>query len=116
MWNLFLACALATATTGCVVGDLFESPAPDSTRFGAPGDIGLNVAADGAPGGAAATALGADWVRIEIVDGQPTHAALADFHAHGIRVLAVVDYSTLGGYPGYYDCGPGAGFGAWRAG
>lgn len=114
MRNLVLACALTTTATGCVVGDLFETSDPDATRFGAPGDIGLNVAADGAPGGAAAAALGADWVRIEIVEGQPTSAALADFQAHGIRVLAVVDYSTLGNYPGYYTCGPGAGFGAWR--
>jgi hypothetical protein len=111
---LILVCALVM--TGCVVGDIFESSDPGSTRFGAPGDIGLNVAADGAPGGAAAAALGVDWVRIEIVEGQPTHAALADFQAHGIRVLAVVDYSTLGNYPGYYECGPGQGFGAWRAG
>jgi hypothetical protein len=106
-------CVLALG--GCVVGETSERSKPGTTRFALADGIGINIAADGAPGGAAVRDLGARWARIEIVDGQPTGAALADLRAHDIRVLAIVNYSTVGSYPGYYECGPGAGFDDWRA-
>src|SRR5687767_5306133 len=108
-----LLCVLAAS--GCVVGETSEPTKPGTTRFALADGIGINIAADGAPGGAAVQDLGARWARIEIVEGQPTGAAIADLRAHGIRVLAIVNYSTVGNYPGYYECGPGAGFDQWRA-
>src|SRR5688572_16448016 len=109
--------ALLCLVAGCVVGEeSVPSNPPPNASFGIPDHYGINIAANGYPGGAAASALGATWVRVEIVDGQPTAAAIADHKAHGLRVLAIVDYSTYPGYPGFYTCGVGGDFDAWRAG
>jgi hypothetical protein len=88
--------------------------------------FGINVAAD-APGGDAIAALGARWVRLELRDptsgpelsgeGQQRLAsALADYHAHGIQVLVVLDYMTREGFggAGTMFCPPQGDWYGWR--
>jgi hypothetical protein len=89
--------------------------------------LGINVAAD-SPGGAAIGALGASWVRIELRDGtvgeQLSQEAIArvsgsldDYHAHGIKVLLVLDYTTRAGFGGggAHFCPPQGDWQGWRA-
>lgn len=116
--------------SGCTLGMDPEDNTRAATlggRYGAPNLYGINVAADGAPGGAAVRDLGATWARIELVDHSTGAAlsdearsrldgAIADYHAHGIRLLLIVDYSSYGGYPGFYECGVGGDWDGWRAG
>lgn len=75
-----------------------------------PDALGINVATN-APGGGAIEKLGAKWVRVELVDqttgselsdSAVSHVqeTLADYHAHGIRVLLLVDYQTRAGFGG----------------
>jgi hypothetical protein len=125
----YIPFALSIFAGGCLVGSS-DPPAPHHQAVAAVGGsdlYGVNVATTG-PGGAAVHALGASWARMELVDGttSPTLSddarnqlanALADYHANGIRVLVIVDYSTYGGFPGFYDCGgvsPAGDWPSWR--
>ncbi|HEU0034608.1 MAG TPA: carboxypeptidase-like regulatory domain-containing protein [Kofleriaceae bacterium] len=129
--NITCCLVLALAASGCMIGDERE-PGARGPVIGAAGGLdlyGINVATTG-PGGEAVRELGASWTRIELVDGTTgaalsdetrdrLAAALADYHAAGIRVLLIVNYSSHGGFPGFYDCGgvvPGGDWQGWRDG
>jgi hypothetical protein len=86
--------------------------------------FGLNVPADGSHADVASD-LGARWARLELVDDSyggeldPGVAArlastLDDYHARGIRVLVLVDYATLAGYPGFGHGTPCGDWIGWR--
>jgi hypothetical protein len=112
-------CLILLALSACA-GDVPDSR-PGHSRVSVaatePVLYGLNVPADG--GGAATVSdLGASWVRLELVDDSrstaldPAVAArltatVDDYHARGVNVLLLVDYSSLGGNAGF-----GAGRGA----
>jgi hypothetical protein len=115
----------AAVLGGCVVGDEATLEGPGRSAVLARSSIGLNVPADGSLA-ATASDLGASWVRLELVDGSfdidlaPDVAArlgatLDDYHARGISVLLLVDYSTLGGNAGFGD-GRACGYwDSWRS-
>ena len=61
------------------------------------------------PGGEAVSKLGAKWARVELVDSTEgpqlsneavsrVQSTLADYHASGVKVLLVVDYTTRAGF------------------
>jgi hypothetical protein len=92
----------------------------------APDVFGINVAGD-APGGAAVATLGARWARLELRDGTEgpdlsgeavarIGAQLADYHAHGVSVLLVLDYTTREGFGGggVGFCPPQGDWYGWR--
>ena len=105
------AAALSSALVGCApAGDRDPEPFGATSRGIASDVFGINVAGD-APGGAAVQALGARWARLEVRDPTTGPAmsgeamariggALADYHAHGVKVLLVVDYMTRAGFGG----------------
>jgi len=74
--------------------------------------FGLNVPADGAASDIASD-LGAQWARVEVIDGIDFTATLDVYHARGVAVLALVDYGTLAGYPGFGG-GPCGDWWSWR--
>src|SRR3954468_10886027 len=118
--RLYLLCSLLFACTASV--DVLEEGAGDRAHaaFGSSELFGMNVPADGSHADVVSD-LGARWARLELVDDSyggtlaPAVAArlsatLDDYHARGIRVLVLVDYATMGGYPGF---GHGTACGDW---
>lgn len=122
--RLYLLCSLLFACTASV--DVLEPDPGDHAHAAfAPSDLfGMNVPADGSHADVVSD-LGARWARIELVDDSygselaPAVAArvsatLDDYHARGIRVLVLVDYATMGGYPGFGHGTPCGDWLGWR--
>lgn len=122
-----LLAASALTTGACAPA---EEPAEEThtTRaLGiAPDVFGINVAGD-APGGAAVATLGARWARLELRDATEgpelspdavarIGAQLADYRAHGVSVLLVLDYTTRAGFGGggVGFCPPQGDWYGWR--
>jgi Glycosyl hydrolase catalytic core len=112
-------CLILLALTACAGDAPDAGPGRGRASSAARGSAlyGLNVPADGG-GSATVSDLGASWVRLELVDGstgaalaphvaQQLSATLDDYHARGVSVLLLVDYSSRGGNAGF-----GAGQGA----
>jgi hypothetical protein len=104
------------ALTGCLasVDGSAGTHAHGNTAVAARDLYGLNVPADGSLLDTAAD-LNPSWVRVELVDGQPTGDVIAAYHARGIKVLLLVDYSTLGGFPEFTGDQPCGDWGSYRA-
>ena len=126
--SLALVASLAMGTFGCSADGTHASRDESVARgHGISADIfGINVAWD-APGGAAIAQLGARWARLELRDPtigpelsaeaqQKLASALADYHAHGIQVLVVLDYMTREGFGGggTMFCPPQGDWYGWR--
>lgn len=122
--RLYLLCSLLFACTSPV--DVIGGPPPPRIAAATTGDdlFGLNVPADGSHAGVASD-LGARWVRVELVDesfdselsdeaAARLAATLDDYHARDIRVLLLVDYGSLGGYPGFGHGTPCGDWIGWR--
>jgi hypothetical protein len=118
--------SLAVAYGGCTIGEEFEPPTAPHIAARVTGLFGLNVQADGARADTVSD-LGAQWVRIELVDDSTDvdldpgvagrfEAVLDDYHARGMRVLLIVDYSSYGGNAGFGTSGPCGDWEGWRAG
>src|SRR5262245_42593232 len=101
------ATLLSFAIAGCTVGDEIDPPQPPHVAARAAGLFGLNVQADGARADTVSD-LGAQWVRVELVDystgveleagaAARFEAVLDDYHARGMGVLVIYDYSSFGG-------------------
>jgi hypothetical protein len=103
------------ALSGCLAnvdGEAGKRPHP---AVGAARELyGLNVPADGT-GLDTAADLHASWVRVEAVEGQPTAQVVAAYQQRGMSVLLLVDYATLGGYPGFTGGAPCGDWDGYRA-
>jgi hypothetical protein len=117
---------LAVAVGGCTIGQDLEPPKAPHRGARAAGLFGLNVQADGARADTVSD-LGAQWVRVELVDYStatdldPAAAArfgavLDDYHARGMGVLVIADYSSYGGNAGFGPAGACGDWEGWRAG
>jgi len=106
---------------GCLVGEEIDPPSAPHIAARTAGLFGLNVQADGARADVVSD-LGAEWVRVELVDDSmnadlaPSAAArfesvLDDYHARGMQVLVIYDYSSFGGNAGF---GPSGACGDWE--
>src|SRR4051794_27490329 len=113
---IVLACALSACSS--------ESQTSRASSVNGGSLFGINMPADGSHSDAASD-LGARWVRVELVDGSGggdlapevaarVDATLADYHARGISVLLLVDYSTLGGNAGFGDGQACGDWNGWR--
>jgi len=113
--------SLAAALGGCTIGENIEPPKAPHRAARTAGLFGLNVQADGARADTVSD-LGARWVRVELIDGStgtelaPDAAArfgavLDDYHARGMSVLVIYDYSSYGGNAGF---GPDGACGDWE--
>lgn len=115
---------LAVAYGGCTIGEESDPPKAPHRAARASGLFGLNVQADGARADTVSD-LGPKWVRVELVDYStstelaPAAAAslagvLGDYHARGMNVLLIVDYSSYGGNAGWGTSGPCGDWEGWR--
>jgi hypothetical protein len=113
--------SLAVASAGCLVGEEIDPPQAPHIAARTAGLFGLNVQADGARSDVVSD-LGAQWVRVELIDGStgPELASdaaarfervLDDYHARNMRVLVIFDYSSYGGNAGF---GPSGACGDWE--
>lgn len=113
--------SLTLASAGCLVGEEIDPPQAPHVAARTAGLFGLNVQADGARADIVSD-LGAQWVRVELIDGSmgpelaPAAAArfesvLDDYHARNMRVLVIFDYGSYGGNAGF---GPSGACGDWE--
>jgi hypothetical protein len=108
------AALLVNAGLGCSAATIGDESSDDSNAqkgFGVSAEaLGINVATN-APGGGAVKTLGAKWARVELVDSTEgpelssdavsrVQSTLADYHASGVKVLLVVDYTSRSGFYG----------------